>query len=357
MKLEETERLKIFKKFGADDAQAQELLRYSRSGVTGQCDPGAINDEPFVDTWKIYCAEAEEKGAFNVLKEYLPQLSFPIEEGISATEEYKDATLRGIPGCKANGVTLVRPESLTLDLYKSAAGRIPVLFTECREDFITLVRAMAGRNEPVAIPASMNACMVKGFNNWDRIARRRAAWEADAGSGQQVFHFSMIKDQKELYQDKFIILSDGGYSGVPASAFGLPEAEWKRLSVIIRREHECAHYLTQRVFGVSRNNMFDEIIADYAGITKALGRFNAEWFLRFVGLEDYPEYRNGARLENYMGKPPLSDGAFDVLKKMVYQSAKNLEAQPFSKRLAETETIIRLYRLSLEEIAENIGLT
>jgi hypothetical protein len=42
MNLEETERLKIFKKFDADDAQAQELLRYSRSGVTGQCNHGAL---------------------------------------------------------------------------------------------------------------------------------------------------------------------------------------------------------------------------------------------------------------------------------------------------------------------------
>lgn len=45
--------------------------------------------------------------------------------------------------------------------------------------------------------------------------------------------------------------------------------------------------------------MLDELIADYAGIVAAWGRYRADWFLRFVGLEDYPRYREGGRLQNY----------------------------------------------------------
>ena len=45
-----------------------------------------------------------------------------------------------------------------------------------------------------------------------------------------------------------------------------------------------------------RNNLHDELIADYAGITAAIGHYRAAWFLRFLGLEDYPTYRPGGRL-------------------------------------------------------------
>lgn len=74
-----------------------------------------------------------------------------------------------------------------------------------------------------------------------------------------------------------------------------------------------------------RNNLIDEMIADYTGITAALGRFRADWLLRFYGLESFPVYRQGGRLKNYRGEPPLSDPAFSVLQKMVIAAAKNLE--------------------------------
>ncbi|MDT3702963.1 MAG: hypothetical protein ROZ36_07965 [Thermincola sp.] len=135
-----------------------------------------------------------------------------------------------------------------------------------------------------------------------------------------------IDPQKELYQDKFIILSDGPYSAVPAESLGLSEEEWRRLSLIIRREHECTHYFTRRLFSAMRNNLLDELIADYMGIVSAVGSFRADWFLRFVGLEHYPQYRTGARLENYRGDPPLSDGAFKILWTLVKLAAERLEA-------------------------------
>jgi hypothetical protein len=74
-----------------------------------------------------------------------------------------------------------------------------------------------------------------------------------------------------------------------------------------------------------RNNVLDELIADYAGITAAAGAYRAAWFLRFVGLEDFPRYREGARLDLYRGTPPLSDGAFRVLHTLIQAAALNLE--------------------------------
>jgi hypothetical protein len=52
-------------------------------------------------------------------------------------------------------------------------------------------------------------------------------------------------------------------------------------------------YFTRRVFGSMRNNMLDELIADYIGIIEAMGTYQADWFLRFVGLEDFPMVRGG----------------------------------------------------------------
>ncbi len=74
-----------------------------------------------------------------------------------------------------------------------------------------------------------------------------------------------------------------------------------------------------------RNNLHDELIADYAGITAAVGRYRAGWFLRFLGLEGFPAYRAGGRLDLYRGDPPLSDGAFRPLQAMIQEVAETVE--------------------------------
>jgi hypothetical protein len=79
-----------------------------------------------------------------------------------------------------------------------------------------------------------------------------------------------------------IVLSDKPYSNVPARDMGLTEAEWKAKSLVLRREHENTHYYTKRFFGSARNNLHDEIIADFFGIYAAFGEYKGEYFLRFI---------------------------------------------------------------------------
>jgi len=74
-----------------------------------------------------------------------------------------------------------------------------------------------------------------------------------------------------------------------------------------------------------RNRLLDELLADYAGIVGALGRFRADWLLRFLGLEGFPRVRESGRLAVYRGEPPLSDGAFHVLGALAQAAARNLE--------------------------------
>jgi hypothetical protein len=83
---------------------------------------------------------------------------------------------------------------------------------------------------------------------------------------------------------------------------------WAEARTAIRRDHECAHYFTRRLFGSMRNHAQDELMADWAGLVAATGRFRAEWFLRFLGLEEYPLYRSGGRLDLYRGDPDAQGG-------------------------------------------------
>lgn len=287
-------------------------------------------DEAFAASWEGYASEAKEHGAWNVLRGKFPQLRFQISAGVSESEAYRAATRRGLPHDGDAGLELERPEDFSFSLHPTPAGRIPVLISRHRPDFVSLVRALAHRSEPVLIPDSQGACMVAGFNNWDRIHRLKLEF---AGRSEEEWRteFTMnIKPQTDLYQDRFIILSDGPYSGVPATDLGMPEKAWRETSLIIRREHECAHYFTKRVLGSMRNHVLDEILADTAGILAAVGGFRADWFLRFFGLENFPNYRPGARLENYRATLPPSEEIFTLLTNAVQGAARAIESAKFS---------------------------
>ena len=102
-----------------------------------------------------------------------------------------------------------------------------------------------------------------------------------------------------------------------------------------------------------QNNLLDEIIADYMGIVGAVGCYRADWFLRFVGLDLFPKYRPGSRLENYRGEPPLSDAAFTVLQALVKDAAANLERFDTHHRQKEHKPLIAvtLTYFTLEQLA------
>jgi hypothetical protein len=356
--------------FGANSSEVEELLGYNenvfhRSPLTHPC-KFPLAPEPHITAWEEYAIASQKIGVWETLSTKLVQLQFPIQEGISQTEAYRAATRKGVTTdgmSQASGLILKQPEKLQLIMYPSLAGTIPVLVAGNRDDFVSLVQALTKRNEPVTIPASMGACIVNGFNNWDRIRRYRQQWEVqnadNCSESSWKAEFQRIIPQKQLYQDKFIILSPGVYSNVSAKDMGLEEQEWLRLSLIIRLEHECTHYFTYRLFNSMRNNLLDELIADYRGIAIACGYYRAEWFLRFLGLESFPDYRPGGRLENYRGQPPISDGAFKILQALVKAAAENL--QHFHAEYIKQSTdnnmqllmLMALTYLTLEELAAN----
>ena len=360
-------RADVLANFGATAREAEELLAYNQNVFNRNTLTHSLTfplaPEAHVTAWEEYTVAAKIVGAFEALKQRLVQFRFPIQEGISQTEAYCTATRRGVSVdgmAEATGLVLTLPEKLQLIIHQSLAGPIPVLLAGNREDFVTLVQALTMRHEPKLVPASMGACMVSGFNNWDRIRSLRQQWDArNSGncSDSWASEFGRLIPQKELYQDKFIILSNGPYSDVSARDMGLKEPEWQHLSLTIRLEHECTHYFTRRLFGSMRNNMLDELIADYRGIVAATGYYRADWFLRFLGLESFPNYREGGRLQNYRGQPPLSDGAFKILQALAIAAADNLERfdAEYTSKLTDTNIqplmLMGLTYLTVEELA------
>lgn len=342
-----------------------------------------LSDAPGINAWEEYMAAAREQGAFPVLQEKLVQLRFPVEKGISETEAYRAATRRGIfPGSTPADLPGLRdPAALSLSLQQTPAGRIPLLDTANREDFVYLVQALACKNEPRPVPPSQGAQLITGLANWDRIARLRRAWEMKqdpaaanplgapamgavpglAACGGWNARWQELQQNKERYQDALIILSHGPYSGVAATSLGLDKATWLDLSCRIRLGHESAHYLCKRVLGAIRNSMHDELVADYYGLATAACGWRADWLRRFLGLEDFPVYREGGRLENYRGDPPLSEPAFVLLQQVLVRAIDSLDrcllqlGEQATHKAGRLTMLLALAGLDLVELATAAG--
>ncbi|MSU36240.1 MAG: hypothetical protein EXS36_14320 [Pedosphaera sp.] len=314
----------------------------------------------------MYAHESKQLGAFEALKRRFVQLRFPIKLGISETEAYRNATRKGRFAEAepfAPGLVLNRPAAVDLTVHAAIAGMIPVIVVPDRDDFVALVRAFSERNEPAAVPDSMGACIVTGFNNWDRVQAYRERWEREQGDKATedawADEFGNLIPRKSLYQDRFVILSRGPYSAVSARDVGFDEDAWLDKSLILRREHELTHYFTYRMFGAMRNNVLDELIADFVALVRVFGQYRGDLARRFLGLESFPPYRQGGRLEYYRGRPPLSDAAFDVLTRLTHQSIHNLEifSQGCREQWVDLPGLARVtYALtgfSLEELASD----
>ena len=169
-------RRQVLESLGARDAVLDELMAYNQSAF----DPQAIRfplrlplaPASHLPAWEEYATRARHVGGLAALQEVLVQLRFPIRAGISASEEYRAATLRGEPVPAPGhdgGLYLEHPDQVELAIHHAPAGPLPVVTVPHRPDFETLVRALAMRNEPGVVPRSMGAATVRGLNNWDRI--------------------------------------------------------------------------------------------------------------------------------------------------------------------------------------------
>ena len=300
---------------------------------------------------------------FNELKKCYPQLNFPIESGIEQKEEYKDLVLRG----KTQKIKL--PFELKLNDYKnislrisdSIAGKIPIITIPDNEDFIAILQSLLYKNNPKNIPQSMGAVLINGLNNWQKISILKSDWlsKNKAGNWSKEFNINILPNYS-LYKDKLIIISTKPYSNVSAKQLDLDEHLWLSYSISIRGEHECTHLYTLKKFELASNNLHDELIADYIGIIKTIGKYNKSWMLLFMGLENYPNYRKGARLENYVSDNQLSSEDFNQLVKIIKSAVENISIFDESQGKLQSNRdqmcrIDALCQTSLEELASPNG--
>lgn len=338
------------RRFGATGEALDALVAYTASpfDLARLAEVGLpLADEPHLDAWEEYAHQATADGVRPALARRLVQLRFQVEAGISQTDAYRAATRRGVwPPDDEPGLTLEDEDGVGLVLHPTLAGRIPVITCRSRHDFVALMRACSCRNEPEVVPDAMGACIVNGLNNWDRVARARQRMERERGApfdeDAWIEAFRGVVPQKALYQDRLIILSREPYSAVPADAVRMDDAAWRESSVAIRREHECTHYFTLRAFGVMRNNLLDEFVADFAGLGRTFGRYDADLALRFLGLEGFPAYRTGGRFENYLQTPPLPADAAVILQGIVVRAARRVEAFTRGMDLGDPAVCARL---------------
>lgn len=279
-----------------------------------------------VEFWKYYLEKTDESH-FQILKYFYPQLYFPIETEINTTEDYIHAVLKGKETFKnlPSHLLLNHAEGLSIQLYKDISGTIPVISINDSQDFVAIAQSLLYKNNPIPIPSSMGAFLASGINNWERIRALKKVWGENHPSNSWNNEFSKnILPNPELYKDKIIVVSTKPYSNVQAAHLGLSEDEWKAYSYSIRLEHECTHWYTLKRYGRASNNLHDELVADYIGIAKTLGSYNKEWMLAFMGLENYPQYREGSRLENYIDRIDISGDSFQDLTAIIRNAIETI---------------------------------
>ncbi|EIC21457.1 DUF7005 family protein [Thiorhodovibrio frisius] len=280
-----------------------------------------LAEPPSMAWWRALLAETDGVSLFDRLRESLPQLCMPQRPGVSQSEEYRHAVLRGLPlhtslGAEMPG--LLAPEQLRLEIAAHFAVTLPVLRTSDREDFLFLTRALAHRCEPVPIAAGVHAQAVGGLIHW-----------------------GLIRVHGRETRAQLILLHEAPYGSVPADRVpGRPSAaHWLALSGVLRLEHELTHLATKALCGEMRLNLLDELIADAMGMLRALGTFSADLFRRCLGVEEDGSAPAHARVWTYVAELEQSDALTAI--QLALERAQELEALFKSSRLP-TDPVQRL---------------
>ena len=152
-------------------------------------------------------------------------------------------------------VDFLRPEEVIIKIHDSFAGKIPLVILGNDSDFENfVVNAACGGKRPDDI-SQMGASFMYG----KRI--------------------------------KMLVLSKKFYSNTPAELVNLSRDEWRNKSMILRLEHETVHYYTKKFYGTATNNIHDELMADFFGMRKAFGHYDAKLFMYFMGIDGSHEGR------------------------------------------------------------------
>ena len=192
------------------------------------------------------------------IPETQPVLPLADEAFVAAWKEAKGKAAQELLADNVNRavdtVSLKNEKAFRVFFADTLGGRLPVIVTGNREDFLRMEAALNGRKDVDDIPDTVNA-------------------------------FAMQIRTDKTAGCRLLLLGQAPYSNVPARSLGLEEEEWLERSHYLRLAHECAHYETLRLFGDMQNHALDEIVADAIGQIRAFGNYSAERQRLFFGLE------------------------------------------------------------------------
>lgn len=253
-----------------------------------------------------------------------PQLLLPIEPGMSGTERYRAAALRG-------KILDADPNSFgsAFDSYETVqtiAGSVGVWQLGERADFVRAVQALVYRCEPVPVPEAVGAQYIGGLANWEKIRAHRAQFFAGGGRdwGAELHRFTA---DKANYTDSLILLSSGFYSNVPPQELSLPEQQWREASCRIRKYHELTHFIYRKAYPGDVDVVRDEVLADCMGLLAAFGSYSPALARRFLGIREGTLLPD-ARLRHYLAAQALDSGIrracfwIDSLEKILLAAGK-----------------------------------
>jgi len=261
----------------------EEINAYLKNHFEQKLAPDQITDDTYLEAWTPVFELAGTEGAAVALNTFL---------------------------CPSRPVSFIESEGVTLELYESSAGKIPVIKIRNVQDFEAF---------------TTNACH-KGIRP----------------ANLEVTGASFVSGKT----NRFIILSNKPYSNVSAATLGIEESDWKEKSMAIRLEHECTHFWTKKFYGTAMNHIHDELIADFFGILNAFGEYKAEYFEYFIGCKG----TEGKRILAYVPEN-ASPEFIDALKERSSIFARWLE------KLAKTDEFLSRSKCEKIEMLCNIKLS
>lgn len=277
------------------------------------------------------------------LAQIYPQLYLAVKEGNSQNILYRQIVHYGYHYQRDTlDFTLMEDDCLTLE--KSSFGSVRSLYLSEREDFNRFIQIMRYRCEPVDIPPSVGAMFISGIINWRKIELFKEKYKP---SDDELRHFMK---EKGNYQDSIIILSRGAYANTTMEEFGVSIADLDHISYIIRKYHELTHYICRYFYSkVSRNVIWDEMVADAIGLVKAFGEYNPNLARKFLGIKKEKmglRYVPESRLEVYMSGDVVTNEILLLIENYIIMIQDFFNAYPLNN--VELEALVKdLYCINL----------
>ena len=206
------------------------------------------------------------------IAERYPQLYIAPCEGASKGEEYRE---RAKMGNTENGA-LDHFAGSPKDRYaviRTPGGAVETLTFGLREDFVTALRILQYRCEPVKIDEDTDAVLLTGITDWGKIREHKKAYLSTGCTDWE-------KEQRRFTENRaqctspLLLLCEGPYRGLPAEEAGMSAEKWEKVSGSIRKYRELAAYLCNQKWQGKRNLKWDPIMHECIGIFGALKRYD-----------------------------------------------------------------------------------